>query len=83
MRLCTGWTRKSSAGKEASQGRAKKEATAEAAASRRSVVLGLGLLALELVDPRVGEVGDLGQEQEVFAAEAGGAFPVCSPQARG
>ncbi len=80
MRLCTGRAGKSSAGKEASQAQAKKEATAEAAASGKSVALGLGPFALELVDPGVGEVGDLGQDQDVVAAEAGSA-PV--PRGRG
>jgi len=76
VRLCTGGAGKSSAGKEASQARAKKEAAAEAAASRKSVVGGRGLFALQLVDPRVGEVGDLGQDQEVVAAEAGSGLPL-------
>lgn len=91
MRLCTGWGGKSSAGKEEGRARAKKEATADAAASRKSVVLGLGLFALELMDPRVGEVGDLGQEQAVprlrgdepawYSSHRNKAG--CSPQPRG
>ena len=45
------------------------------AAVKRLVVLGLSSLLLEGEDAGVGQVGDLGQDQEVVAAEAGSGFP--------